>query len=342
MIFKNFKFAMTVTLLALVGGFYFGGLDMALIVGVLSILEISLSLDNAVVNASVLKNWDPAWQDRFMTWGIPVAVAGMRLLFPIVIVAILGNLSMLETVKLASNEPAKYAAILVSSHREIAAFGGAFLLMVCFKFLLDPEKEDHWVPGEKYLTLLGRVQGLDFAIVTGLIYWVSTSAAPLEQMPIMVAGLIGLVAFIITRGLGDIMGGGEDAHRIVRAGVLGFVYLEVLDASFSFDGVIGAFALSNNIWVIAAGLGVGAIYIRSMTLVLIRNGSMDAYRYLEHGALWAIGVLGAIMMLKTRYEISEVITGLSGAALIALAVVTSIVADRREKAAVPASLIIKA
>ena len=94
----------------------------------------------------------------------------------------------------------------------------------------------------------------------------------------------------------------------MKSGLGGFLYLEVLDASFSFDGVIGAFALSNNM-IIALGLSVGAMFVRSMTIHLVRTGTLAQYRYLEHGAFWAIIVLGVIMLLSARYHIPETIPG---------------------------------
>jgi len=108
------------------------------------------------------------------------------------------------------------------------------------------------------------------------------------------------------------------AGMVVRSGLGGFLYLNVLDASFSFDGVIGAFALSNNMVIIALGLSIGAMFVRSMTIMLVQKGTLSEYRYLEHGAFWAIIALGAIMLLSARYHIPETITGLIGAAMIGL------------------------
>ena len=93
---------------------------------------------------------------------------------------------------------------------------------------------------------------------------------------------------------------------VFKAGVFAFLYLEVLDASFSFDGVIGAFAISNDVLVIALGLGIGAFWIRSLTIYLVRAGTLSEYVYLEHGAHWAIGVLAVIMLASVEYHIPEV------------------------------------
>ncbi len=100
--------------------------------------------------------------------------------------------------------------------------------------------------------------------------------------------------------------------------------LEVLDASFSFDGVIGAFALSQNLFVIAIGLGIGAMYVRTMTIMLVERGTLSQYRYLEHGAFYAILALSVIMFTQTLIHIPEAITSLGGAVLIGVALLASI------------------
>ena len=119
------------------------------------------------------------------------------------------------------------------------------------------------------------------------------------------------------------------AGAAVKAGLGGFIYLNVLDASFSFDAVIGAFALSNNMVVIALGLSIGAMFVRTMTVVLVREGTLAQYLYLEHGAFWAILALGAIMLSSVLVEIPDVVTGLVGAVLIGLALWRSISYNRK-------------
>src|SRR5690606_8229580 len=115
----------------------------------------------------------------------------------------------------------------------------------------------------------------------------------------------------------------------VRSGLGGFLYLNVLDASFSCDGVIGAFALSNNMNVIALGLSIGAIFVRSMTAHLVRAGTLAEYASLEPGARRAIIVLGGIMLFGAVAHIPEVISGLIGAVLIGLSLWWSIRHKRR-------------
>jgi uncharacterized protein len=296
------------------------------IVAVLSVLEVSLSFDNAVVNATVLADMTPAWRHRFLTWGIAIAVFGMRLVFPLVVVSIVARVDPVEALRLAALEPGRYAYILTSAHVVLGAFGGAFLGMVCLKYFFDEEKEVHWVQVvESRLSTLGKVEGVELGLMMLAIYGVSRLVPQDEAMSFLVAGLFGLVTFVAVDGIGAAMEVGPDRMRNVhRASAANFLYLEVLDASFSFDGVIGAFALTNNLFVIAIGLGVGAMFVRSLTVMLVEEGTLASYRYLEHGAFYAIGALAFLMMAGTVAAIPEAVTGLIGAGFIGLSLWSSI------------------
>ena len=291
------------------------------IVLVLSILEVSLSFDNAVVNATVLREMDPVWQRRFLTIGILIAVFGMRIVFPIAIVAIAAQVGPFEAISLSLNDPEEYERIVEGAHIGIAGFGGAFLAMVGLTFFFDNDKEVHWIAAiEHTINKFSNVPAVEIGLVLILVYTVSTMLPPEETITFLTAAILGLVTFIAVNAIAAIIEEREArkkaAGQIVKSGLGGFLYLEVLDASFSFDGVIGAFALSNNMVIIALGLSVGAMFVRSMTIHLVKTGTLAQYRYLEHGAFWAIIVLGIIMLLSARYHIPETITGLLGAILI--------------------------
>lgn len=306
-----------------------GTLSLLWIVLVLSVLEISLSFDNAVVNATVLEDMDEVWQKRFLTWGMIIAVFGMRIVFPLAIVAIAAGLGPIEAMRLSINEPARYEAIVSSAHIGIAGFGGAFLAMVGLSFFFDGEKEIHWIQWiEEKLSLISNIKAAEIGLLLLALYGISLLLAPEEALTFMVAGTLGIVAFIAVEAIGTLLEMREEAKKlagvVVRSGIGGFLYLNVLDASFSFDGVIGAFALSNNMVIIGLGLSIGAMFVRSMTIMLVQKGTLAEYRYLEHGAFWAIIALGAIMLLSARYEISETITGLIGAVLIGLSMAWSV------------------
>jgi hypothetical protein len=302
---------------------------------VLGVLEISLSFDNAVVNASVLKDMDPVWRRRFLTWGILIAVFGMRIVFPLLIVAIAAKLGPVDAVRLAATDPGEYERIITGAHVGIAAFGGAFLAMVGLEFFFDRDKDVHWIAIiERQLGKVAHVDAVALGLVLLALYGVSRLLSAQEALTFLTAGLLGLLAYIAVKALGTLLegseSGGEAAVKAAgRTGLGGFLYLELLDASFSFDGVIGAFALSNNLIIIALGLGIGAMFVRSMTIALVEKGTLAEYRYLEHGAFWAILALAGIMLASARWHIPEVITGLIGAVLIGLSLWWSVRHNRR-------------
>ena len=305
------------------------------IVAVLCVLEISLSFDNAVVNATVLKDMTPVWRHRFLTWGIAIAVFGMRLVFPLVVVSIVARVGPIEALRLAALEPLEYARILTSAHYVLGAFGGAFLGMVCLKYFFDKEKEVHWIQVlEEWLSRIGKIDAAELAIMLLAIYGFSLMVPPAEAHSFLVSGIFGVITFVAVDGIGSVMEVGPDKMRDVhRASAANFLYLEVLDASFSFDGVIGAFALTNNLFVIAIGLGIGAMFVRSLTVMLVDEGTLASYRYLEHGAFYAIGALAGLMLLGTVMHVPEVITGLVGAAFIGVSLWSSLRYKRRQEAA---------
>ena len=334
-------------------GSFVGMLGVLWIVVVLGVLEISLSFDNAVVNATVLRTMDPIWRKRFLTWGIIIAVFGMRIVFPLLIVAIAARLGPIDAVKLAATEPETYERYITAAHVGISGFGGAFLAMVGLTFFFDEDKEVHWIgPLERPFAGLSRVAGLAVGVVLLALYGISRLLSAADAMTFLVSGIFGLLAYIAVEAFNAFLegpdeGGGDDhgqhhehghGHRpkvdatavAARGGLGAFLYLEVLDASFSFDGVIGAFALSNNLFIIALGLGIGAMFVRSMTVALTEQGTLTQYRYLEHGAFYAIIALAAIMLLSARYHIPETITGLIGAALIGIAFWASVRANRAD------------
>lgn len=316
-----------------------GTLQMLWIIVVLSILEISLSFDNAVVNASVLKDMDRVWQKRFLTWGIAFAVFGMRIVFPLAIVAIAAGIGPVETVRLSLNDPLEYERLVSSAHVGIAGFGGAFLAMVGLKFFFDGEKDVHWIGAvERFLGRFSALPAAEIGLLLLAIWGISVLLPEAEALTFVVAGILGIVTFIAVEGVSTMLELHEEKQRlagaVVRSGLGGFLYLNILDASFSFDGVIGAFALSNNMIVIALGLSIGAMFVRSMTIHLVEKGTLAQYRYLEHGAFWAIIVLGAIMLLSARWHIPETITGLLGAVLIGLSLWWSVRFNRRNPEAI--------
>lgn len=343
MLMRFYKGSILFTLVCLALGAWYGWAmtgnlaataSMLWIILVLSILEVSLSFDNAVVNAAVLTDMDDIWQRRFLTWGMVIAVFGMRIVFPLAIVAIAAGLGPVDALNLSLNNPAEYERIVSSAHVGIAGFGGAFLAMVGLSFFFDGEKDVHWITWiESKLSVVSNIKAAEIALLLLVLYGIAGMLPTDEALTFMIAGVLGLVTFIAVEAISTVLEMREEALKlqgaVVRSGLGGFLYLNILDASFSFDGVIGAFALSNNMVIIALGLSIGAMFVRSMTIHLVKQGTLAEYRYLEHGAFWAIIALGGIMLLSAKFHIPETVTGLIGAVLIGLSLWWSIRHNRR-------------
>ncbi len=334
---EHFKFSLIFSALALTcagwWGYSSGGVTLALsmvwLALILSVMEASLSFDNAVVNASILKTWDKYWRTLFLTVGMIVAVFGMRLLFPLVIVAQTADMGIFEVWNLAISNPQEYSSKLTSHHAEVSAFGSMFLMLVFLNFLLDEEKERHWLGViEQKLGLLGKINAISIFVALCVLMTSLTLVDEANKFVVLTAGIWGILVYLGVDLIGQILETEEDnpdiGSMVKKGSIGGFLYLEVLDASFSFDGVIGAFAITKDIVVIMIGLGIGAMFVRSMTIYLVEKGTLDGYVYLEHGAHYAIGALSVIMLLSIKFHIPEAVTGLIGIVLIAISVWSSV------------------
>ncbi|CAI8161869.1 MAG: Uncharacterised protein [Cryomorphaceae bacterium] len=304
------------------------GLISFLIVGiVLAALEIALSFDNAIVNANKLEEMTPVWRQRFLTWGILIAVFGMRIVFPLAIVAIFVWINPFAAMHLALADPDEYSRIIGKAHGPISAFGGTFLMMVALKFFVDGEKTIDWIgPIERGLRYCSSVRGLEIALVLIIVLTISRIIPNDYSAQFVTSAIMGLLVFVAVDGLGTVLDNiaGRTAEIGAKGGLGAFLYLEVLDASFSFDGVIGAFALTTNILLIAIGLGIGAMYVRAMTIMLVEKGTLAEFRYLEHGAFYSIFALSLVMFMQSIFHVHELITGGVGMTIIALSFVSSI------------------
>lgn len=319
---RYFGFSLSVTLAALVGALFGMGWEALFVMIVLILVEVTFSFENAVINAKVLKSLSPFWQKLFLTVGILIAIFGMRVVFPILIVVLSASLPWREVLDLALNNPDEYAKRLTDAHHTIAAFGGGFLLMLFFHFFFDKKKQTHWIGAiERPMVRAGHTWVpvvLSSLIIVALAAWPENKYAE----DTLRAGLIGVGTYLAVRGLEYFFARlkgtpSEDkkGNLIPQTGWAAFstfLYLEILDASFSFDGVIGAFAITQSVVLIAAGLGVGAVWVRSLTVYMVRKGTLDKYRYLEHGAHYTVGVLAAVLLLSIFWHVPEVVAGLAG------------------------------
>lgn len=303
------------------------GLGMAALITtlILVVIEIVFSFDNAIVNAKVLGRMSPGWQTAFLTIGIVIAIFGMRLLFPLLIVGLAAHLGLVDVWHLALNHPHEYAEKLHLAHPLIAAFGGAFLLVLSLEFFLNGEhKVLWWEDVERRLRQMGNVwlPAAISALAVLLLAWASAA----HGGEILRAGLLGVVTFVVVQLCTALLSRSQPKgqHLTGWAAFALFIYLQILDASFSFDGVIGAFAITDKVVLIAAGLGIGALWVRSLTVYMVRRGTLNEYVYLEHGAYYTIAVLAVSLLVSLFVEVPDAVTGVLGVGIIGSAIAASV------------------
>lgn len=336
---RIYAFSTTVSVALLIFAGIETGLKGFFLVLTLAALEVSLSFDNAVVNARILRRMSKAWRKAFLTIGILIAVFGVRIILPILLVSLAVGTSFGSVVDLALNNPEEYGHKLHEAHPMIAAFGGIFLLMIFLEYFFE-SRRTKWIPGpERVLEKIGSMKNIGPIIAVSGILLASRLVRPEDQETVIIAGLAGLLIYMVIHSIDNLLqrSGIEKSlqkgvNQTFKAGLIGFIYLEIIDASFSLDGVIGAFAITNDILLIAIGLGIGALYVRTITVHMLERGTLDEYRFIEHGAHYAIGVLAVIMLITLKFEVPEVITGLAGLTIIVASVVHSRIATRRDKA----------
>ncbi len=352
---RIFGISLLVTLAALALGYAHGGLNALFLLVALGVLEVSLSFDNAIINAAVLKRMSPFWRQMFLTIGIVIAVFGMRLVFPLLIVWATAGVHPLRALGLALDPPPRgalefpdgspsYEKLVMAAHPQIAAFGGIFLLMLFLDFVVY-DRDIKWLKWfEVPFARIGRLAEVSVVVSAVALVLVGTQLTHSgdECATVLTAGLLGLVTYLIVNGLSQAFRRSEDDAAATasasvlatgKAGLTMFLYLEVLDAAFSFDGVTGAFAITSDPIIIALGLGlVGSMFVRSITVYLVQQQTLDRYVYLEHGAHWAIGALSVIMLLSIdgRYRIPEVATASVGVLFIGAAFGWSLLRNRRD------------
>ncbi|MCL2113476.1 MAG: DUF475 domain-containing protein [Streptococcaceae bacterium] len=339
---KIFRGSIIVSIIALIVAFIYGGWDALFITAILAVLEISLSIDNAIVNARILERMSPTWQKVFLTVGILIAVVGMRLIFPLLIVSVSAQMGPVRALRLAlekgnPHQAGTYGYILHHAHPQIAAFGGMFLLMLALSFFFDKRAHTWLKLPEKVLQKIGHFPAAN-AIISLALLLVASMTLTENAQTILFAGLLGILTFMLVDGFGEMMSHSKAATSTAanfviatgKAGLALFLYLEVIDASFSFDGVIGAFAITSDPIIILLGLGViGAMFVRSLTLYLVKKGTLNELVYLEHGAHWAILTLALLILGSIKWDIGEAITGLLGGVIIVVSFISSVLYNRK-------------
>ncbi|MGY3712108.1 DUF475 domain-containing protein [Lactococcus petauri] len=355
---KHFRGSILITVVALIVAFLYGGLNAFILAAILGIMEVSLSFDNAIVNARILERMSHKWRNLFLTLGMLIAVLGMRFFFPLVVVSISAQMSPAEALKLAFAKgnpevPGTYGYILAHAHPMIAAFGGMFLLMLALNFFFDSEKDFHWfILPESVLSKVGNFPAAT-PLISMLVLMVLDHFIAKDSFTVMFAGVAGMALYLAVEGLGAIMenhgalaetaaeveddfehsSGPHQVPLVAGKAALGlFLYLEMVDASFSFDGAIGAFAITPDPIIIMLGLGlIGAMFVRSLTIFLVEKGTLNDLVYLDHGAHWAILILSILLLLSAQIEIPEVVTGLIGAIIICASLISSLIYNKKHK-----------
>ncbi len=332
-----------VTIAGLLAAFFWGnhvlpgsGWACVFIAIVLGVLEVSLSFDNAVVNAMKLEKMSHKWRHRFLTWGILIAVFGMRFLFPILVVSVFAKIGMYEVAKIAFTDADKYAHYLHETHAPIVTFGGTFLMMLFLNYFFNHEKEVHWLKKiEETLSHLDHFKGIEVVITLIALMITQHYIHGSQNHYALLAGIGGVVTYLLIDGVTHYLEKREEmrlaqcAENVKCGGLMAFIYLELIDASFSLDGVLGAFALSKDIIIISIGLAIGAMFVRSLTIMLVEKKTLKQFIYLESGAHWAIGALSILMLISAIREVPEVLTGLIGLLFIVSAFISSIMHNKK-------------
>jgi len=321
------------------------------IVAVLAVFEVVLSFDNAIVNAKVLRRLDEDWQRYFLTVGIFVAVIGMRLIVPLATVSIGGHVNPVRAAVMAVADPREYAMYVQRAHLAVIVFGGIYLLQIILSFFLNADAEGNatWLkPLEWPLGWLGMrvnprllVPACSLATV-GLL----TLRWPGHLTAVLVSGVSSVMLHQLVSELSarfeqhaEEAETAEDTSEQQAQRTLGridwvmlslFLYLELQDATFSFDSVFGGFAFTLVVPLIMLGSGIGALYVRAMTIHIAQRGVLDEFQYLANGAYWAIGVLPFAMW----FEWPEYVPAVTSTSLIAAALLHSLYANRRGGSAV--------
>lgn len=269
-------------------------LSIILVILGLCVFEIITSIDNAVINADVLSSMSKKGRRWFLTWGIIFSVFLVRGLLPFIILYLsTPSLGIQGTFTAAlSNSPKVAHAIQQSSHMLLSA-GGIFLIFL-FLHWLFLEPKNFGLKGEKFFQTQGSWFFAIASIVLTIVVW---RALHLNEM-IAFGAVIGSTAFFIIHGFRQYA---EDQEKKLLAGGMSdlskIAYLEILDASFSIDGVVGAFAFTFAIPLILIGNGLGAIIVRQLTISNIER--VRKYKYLKNGAMYSILILGGIMLVDS-------------------------------------------
>jgi len=335
---EYYRFASSLTLIMCAFGTLHGLLTgrpfEALILLMLAAFEINVSFDNAAVNATCVKQLSEQWQQYFLRWGILIATFGMRLAVPIAAVSIGGRINPVKAASLAVTDQHQYGAYLALAQRPVMVFGGVFLLQIFTSFIFDADAKNGvawFVRLESRLERVGeRFNPVRLAFVAALVAVVVTATVRSDHLVAGISGACGIALYTPIGWLSSKLNKPAGRRDLVgREALMVFLYLELQDAMFSFDSAFGGFGYTLDVVLLTLGLGVGAAYVRSMTIYMVKEDTLSKLPYLGHGAYAAIGVLSLSMLSG----VSDLWSGGASMLLIAMAVLRSLYTNRRKEPA---------
>ncbi len=274
----------------------------------LSLFEIITSIDNAIINAEVLTGMSQKARKWFLLWGFLFAVFVVRGLLPLLIVWIANpTLGLIGVFFAAFSQDPKVAEAIQATSPLLLLAGGVFLIFLFFNWLfLEPK--NYGLKGEKFFHSQGAWFFAIVSVLLSIIVWLALQKDPMLAF----SAVLGSTAFFIIHGFRQYAQ--EQERKLIKGNmsdISKIAYLEVLDSTFSIDGVIGAFAFTFSIPLILLGNGLGALVLRKLTVSNIER--IKKYKYLKNGAMYSILFLGAIMILDSfgfhiPHYVSPVIT----------------------------------
>lgn len=298
----------------------------------LALFETISSIDNAIINAEVLTTMGAKARKWFLSWGIIIAVVGIRGLLPWLIVWIatpsLGPIQALTAT--FSSDPTAAQAIEASAPYLLIAGGTFFILL--FLHWLFLEAKEFGLPGEKFFAKFGTWFFAVASIFLSIMVWEAVHRDPLLAF----AAVVGSTAFFITHGFKEQAAKQEEKmlheSKSIASDFAKLLYLEVIDATFSIDGVIGAFAFTLAVPLILLGNGIGAIVVRQLTVASVEK--IKSYPYLKNGAMYSVLFLGIIMLADSfGADIPEYLSPLATVVIVSYFLILSIRAAKLKPAA---------
>jgi len=271
-------------------------LSIVFIVLGLSLFEIIISIDNAIINAEVLSTTSKKARKWFLFWGFIIAVFMVRGLLPwLILWANNPELGFVGSFAASFSSNPEIAEVIEKSAPILLIGGGTFLLFLFFHWIfLEPKH--YGLIGERFVHKQGVWFFAVVSVLLALIVWFAIKINPLMAF----GAVVGSTAFFITHGFKE---NAEQAEKRMIEGsdkmsdLSKILYLEVIDATFSIDGVLGAFAFTFSIPLILLGNGIGAVVVRQLTISNIER--IKRYKYLKNGAMYSIFALGCIMLLDS-------------------------------------------